>query len=38
MDTTKACVESTTTQPAKLLYTAKAHTTSGRDGGASRMR
>jgi len=26
----------TTTQPAKLLYTAKAHTTGGRDGGASR--
>jgi Ohr subfamily peroxiredoxin len=28
--------ESTTTQPAKLLYTAKAHTTGGREGGASR--
>jgi lipoyl-dependent peroxiredoxin len=26
----------TTTQPEKLLYTAKAHTTGGRDGGASR--
>lgn len=26
----------TATQPAKLLYTAKAHTTGGRDGGASR--
>ena len=28
--------KSTTTQPAKLLYTAKAHTTGGRDGGSSR--
>ena len=28
--------EQTTTQPAKLLYTAKAHTTGGREGGASR--
>ena len=28
--------ESTTTQPAKVLYTAKAHTTGGREGGASR--
>ena len=36
MDTTKASEETTTTQPAKLLYTAKAHTTGGRDGGASR--
>ena len=27
---------STTIQPAKLLYTAKAHTTGGRDGGSSR--
>jgi Ohr subfamily peroxiredoxin len=26
----------TETQPAKLLYTAKAHTTGGREGGASR--
>jgi len=26
----------TDTQPAKVLYTAKAHTTGGRDGGASR--
>jgi Ohr subfamily peroxiredoxin len=26
----------TTTQPAKVLYTAKAHTTGGREGGASR--
>jgi len=24
------------TEPAKLLYTAKAHTTGGREGGASR--
>ena len=28
--------QSTMTQPAKLLYTAKAHTTGGREGGASR--
>ena len=28
--------ESTMTQPVKLLYTAKAHTTDGREGGASR--
>jgi Ohr subfamily peroxiredoxin len=28
--------ESTMTQPVKLLYTAKAHTTGGREGGASR--
>jgi Ohr subfamily peroxiredoxin len=28
--------ESTMTQPAKVLYTAKAHTTGGREGGASR--
>jgi Ohr subfamily peroxiredoxin len=28
--------ESTTTQPVKVLYTAKAHTTGGREGGASR--
>jgi Ohr subfamily peroxiredoxin len=27
---------STTTQPGKVLYTAKAHTTGGREGGASR--
>jgi Ohr subfamily peroxiredoxin len=27
--------ETTTTQPKKLLYTARAHTTGGRDGGAS---
>jgi Ohr subfamily peroxiredoxin len=37
MNTTTAPEESTTTtQPAKLLYTAKAHTTGGREGGASR--
>jgi Ohr subfamily peroxiredoxin len=36
MNTTKSPEESTMTQPAKLLYTAKAHTTGGRDGGASR--
>ena len=35
MNTTKSPGESTTTQPAKLLYTAKAHTTGGREGGAS---
>jgi Ohr subfamily peroxiredoxin len=28
--------ENTTTQPVKVLYTAKAHTTGGREGGASR--
>lgn len=36
MNTTKTSEESTKTQPAKLLYTAKAHTTGGREGGASR--
>jgi Ohr subfamily peroxiredoxin len=36
MNTTKMSEESTLTQPAKLLYTAKAHTTGGREGGASR--
>ena len=36
MNTTKATQESTTNQSAKLLYTAKAHTTGGREGGASR--
>jgi lipoyl-dependent peroxiredoxin len=36
MNTTNIPEESTTTQPAKLLYTAKAHTTGGREGGASR--
>src|SRR5262252_8392300 len=29
-------MNTTTTQPVKVLYTAKAHTTGGRDGGASR--
>ena len=29
-------MNTTTTQPAKVLYTAKAHTTGGREGGASR--
>jgi len=36
MKTTEMSEESTTTQPAKLLYTAKAHTTGGREGGSSR--
>jgi osmotically inducible protein OsmC len=36
MNTTEMLKESTTTQSAKLLYTAKAHTTGGREGGASR--
>ena len=36
MSTTKMSEESTLTQPVKLLYTAKAHTTGGREGGASR--
>jgi lipoyl-dependent peroxiredoxin len=36
MNTTQMSQESTMTQPAKLLYTAKAHTTGGREGGASR--
>ena len=36
MDTTTMSEESTITQSAKLLYTAKAHTTGGREGGASR--
>jgi osmotically inducible protein OsmC len=36
MNTTEMSEASTTTQTAKLLYTAKAHTTGGRDGGASR--
>jgi Ohr subfamily peroxiredoxin len=42
MNTTQISHESTTTTststtaPAKLLYTAKAHTTGGREGGASR--
>ena len=33
---TTTLAESTTTQPVKVLYTAKAHTTGGREGGASR--
>src|SRR6266446_3291308 len=36
MNTTKTSEENTITQPAKVLYTAKAHTTGGREGGASR--
>jgi osmotically inducible protein OsmC len=36
MNTTEKSEASTTTQTAKLLYTAKAHTTGGREGGASR--
>ncbi len=36
MNTTAMSEASTTTHPAKLFYTAKAHTTGGRDGGASR--
>ena len=36
MNTTEMSEPSTTTQSAKLLYTAKAHTTGGRDGGSSR--
>jgi osmotically inducible protein OsmC len=36
METTKTPERITATQPAKLLYTARAHTTGGREGGASR--
>jgi Ohr subfamily peroxiredoxin len=36
MNTTKTSEASTTTKTARLLYTAKAHTTGGREGGASR--
>jgi Ohr subfamily peroxiredoxin len=36
MNTTTASEENTTTQQVKLLYTAKTHTTGGRDGGTSR--
>jgi Ohr subfamily peroxiredoxin len=36
MNTTNMTEESTMTQNAKLLYTAKAHTTGGREGGSSR--
>src|SRR5689334_7017649 len=36
MNTTQISESSTMTQPGKVLYTAKAHTTGGREGGASR--
>jgi Ohr subfamily peroxiredoxin len=36
MNTTNMSEENTTTQPVNVLYTAKAHTTGGREGGASR--
>ena len=36
MNTTKMSDENTMTEPVKVLYTAKAHTTGGREGGASR--
>ena len=36
MNTTKTSAENAVTHPAKLIYTAKAHTTGGREGGASR--
>src|SRR5262247_3950554 len=36
MNTTKTSEGSTLNQPVKVLYTAKAHTTGGREGGASR--
>ena len=36
MDTTQLTEQSAAAQPAKLIYTAKAHTTGGRDGGTSR--
>ena len=36
MNTTTVSDESTSTQSTKVIYTAKAHTTGGRDGGASR--
>ena len=36
MNTTKMTEESTMTEPVKVLYTAKAHTTGGREGGGSR--
>ena len=35
MNTTTMSEERTATQPAKVLYTAKTHTTGGREGGAS---
>ena len=36
MNTTQMSESSTMTHPGKVLYTAKAHTTGGREGGASR--
>ena len=36
MNTTKTSEKGPSTQPVKVLYTAKAHTTGGREGGASR--
>ncbi len=36
MNTPKMSEESTVTQPMRVLYTAKAHTTGGREGGTSR--
>jgi lipoyl-dependent peroxiredoxin len=36
MTTTKMSDERTTAKPVKVLYTAKTHTTGGREGGASR--
>src|SRR5690242_21410664 len=36
MNATQMSEQGTTTQEAKVLYTAKAHTTGGREGGASR--
>src|SRR6059058_4353890 len=36
MNTTTMSEQSTTTRPMKVLYTAKAHTTGGREGGSSR--
>ena len=36
MDPMKTSEQSTMTQPMKVLYTAKTHTTGGREGGASR--
>src|SRR6266704_1227100 len=35
MNATKLSEESSITQPVKVLYTAKTHTTGGREGGAS---
>src|SRR5262245_30165489 len=36
MNATTTAEKNTVTSPAKLLYTAKAHTTGGREGGTSR--